>query len=80
MVPLKFYGSTNYTMMTYNSYHPGGCNFLLCDGSVRFIKNAITPGTFLVSTTAGTSTLFGDSGARRRHYWRLPGAVDPEWW
>ncbi|WP_406695007.1 DUF1559 domain-containing protein [Singulisphaera sp. Ch08] len=39
-VPNKFASGKNYTM-TFNSFHPGGCNFLLCDGSVRFIKNTI---------------------------------------
>ncbi|SIO58508.1 prepilin-type N-terminal cleavage/methylation domain-containing protein/prepilin-type processing-associated H-X9-DG domain-containing protein [Singulisphaera sp. GP187] len=39
-VPSKFSVGGNYTM-TFNSFHSGGCNFLLCDGSVRFIKNTI---------------------------------------
>lgn len=62
-VPLKFYDGTNYTM-TYNSYHPGGCNFLLCDGSVRFIKNTVNSwNPFLVQYNGRDVLYSGTSGA-----------------
>jgi prepilin-type N-terminal cleavage/methylation domain-containing protein/prepilin-type processing-associated H-X9-DG protein len=43
------------------SLHPGGCNFLFCDGSVRFIKETVNPRVFsFLSTRAGGEVVSAD--------------------
>jgi prepilin-type processing-associated H-X9-DG protein len=43
------------------SLHPGGCNFLFCDGSVRFIKETVNPRVFsYLSTRAGGEVVSSD--------------------
>jgi prepilin-type N-terminal cleavage/methylation domain-containing protein/prepilin-type processing-associated H-X9-DG protein len=44
------------------SLHPGGCNFLFCDGSVRFLKETINPQVFsYLSTRAGGEVVSADA-------------------
>jgi len=44
------------------SYHPGGVNTAFCDGSVRFIKNTISPTTWkAVGSRAGEEVVSSDS-------------------
>jgi prepilin-type processing-associated H-X9-DG protein len=41
--------------------HPGGCNVLLCDGSVRLLKETIDPKVLnYLSTRAGGEVISAD--------------------
>ena len=45
----------------YWSLHPGGCNFVFCDGSVRFVKESVNPNVFsYLSTRAGGEVVSAD--------------------
>jgi prepilin-type processing-associated H-X9-DG protein/prepilin-type N-terminal cleavage/methylation domain-containing protein len=41
------------------SLHPGGCNFLFCDGSVRFVKETVNPTVFSSLATRGGGEAIG---------------------
>jgi prepilin-type N-terminal cleavage/methylation domain-containing protein/prepilin-type processing-associated H-X9-DG protein len=48
-------------IVAFGSMHPGGANFLLGDGSVRFITSAISPATYsALGTVAGGEVLGND--------------------
>ena len=49
-------------LITARSNHPGGVNMLFLDGSVKFIKNSVSPGTYgAIGTIAGGEVMSADS-------------------
>jgi prepilin-type N-terminal cleavage/methylation domain-containing protein/prepilin-type processing-associated H-X9-DG protein len=49
-------------MYTLSSYHPGGCNVALCDGSVRFLKSSVAMSiVWSLGTRAGGEIVSSDA-------------------
>jgi prepilin-type processing-associated H-X9-DG protein len=62
MTRLITQGGPTFAAITSRSYHPGGVNALMGDGSVRFIKSSIS-GTIwrALGTIAGAEVISADS-------------------
>jgi prepilin-type N-terminal cleavage/methylation domain-containing protein/prepilin-type processing-associated H-X9-DG protein len=55
-------GGPTFAAITSRSYHPGGVNALMSDGSVRFIKSTVSGATWrALGTVSGGEVLSGDS-------------------
>jgi prepilin-type N-terminal cleavage/methylation domain-containing protein/prepilin-type processing-associated H-X9-DG protein len=55
-------GGPTYAALTADSYHPGGVNCLLADGSVRFVKDSVNGVAWrALGTIAGGEVISGDS-------------------
>lgn len=55
-------GRPSFAAITARSYHPGGVNALLGDGSVRFVKSTIHGATWrALGTVAGSEALSADA-------------------
>ncbi len=58
-----YFPSGNRFTNTASSFHPGGCNFAFCDGSVRFIKDTVNSwNPWLVQYNGRTSLYTGKGG------------------
>ena len=53
----------NYALTSASSYHVGGVNVVMADGSIRFVSNSVNTGTLTASEVSGGPSPYGVWGA-----------------